>query len=148
MCWAGRGTMGTKRGSMDLPVAALMSTRVVQLLSDTPMAEARLIMSRYDFHGFPVATPDGRLVGMLSKVELLRATSAGVRDSDVWRQPVSRWMATGAPTAESRDSVGIAIDRLVQSGVRSLPVIDVDGRVVGMVSRGDLVMALEDQASK
>lgn len=124
-------------------VESVMTTRVVMILEDIPMAEVRAIATGYDHNGFPVVTREGRLVGMVTKGDLLRALRAGLGDPNVWLQPVSRWMAHGVLALRPKDSVETAVSLMVDSGLRSLPVIDGEGKVVGIVSRNDLMGALE-----
>lgn len=124
-------------------VESVMTGRVVMIMEEIPMAEVRAIATRYDYNGFPVVTRDGRLVGMVTKGDLLRVLKAGLGDPAVWLQPVSRWMAHGVLALRPRDTLETAVSLLVDSGLRSLPVIDDDGKVVGIVSRNDLMGAVE-----
>lgn len=130
------------------PVESVMTGRVVMVLEEIPMAEVRAIATRYDYNGFPVVTSEGRLVGMVTKGDLLRVFQAGLSNPDVWLQPVSRWMAHGVLALRAKDSVESAIDLMVDSGFRSLPVIDEDGKVVGIVSRNDLMEAVEGRIGR
>jgi len=132
----------SRPGVLDAPVAAVMSTRVVQILRDISLREARTLAGRYDFNSFPVVVPEGRLVGLLTKGDLLRATRDATMHAGVWEQPVSAWMAHGVLALRVQDSVATAMDLMVESNLRSLPVIDADSRVVGMVSRHDLIRVL------
>lgn len=149
---AGRRTTRAKqasvgRGVLMAPVALLMSTRVVQVLRDIPLREAQKVTARYDYNSFPVVLPDGRLVGVLTKGDLLRAARAAVTDASVWDQPVAAWMAHGVLALRTHDSVVVAVELMIESNLRSLPVIGGDDRVVGMVSRRDLIEALEPEPS-
>jgi CBS domain-containing protein len=130
------------------PVESVMTGRVVMVLEEIPMAEVRAIATRYDYNGFPVVTSEGRLVGMVTKGDLLRVFQAGLSNPDVWLQPVSRWMAHGVLALRPKDSVETAVSLMVDSGFRSLPVIDEDGKVVGMVSRNDLMEAVEGRLGR
>jgi len=132
-----------ERGILAAPVAVLMSTRVVQMLRDIPLREAQKVANRYDFNCFPIVVPEGRLVGMLTKGDLLRAARAAALDRSVWDQPVVTWMAHGVLALRPQDSVAAAVELMVESKLRSLPVIDNDDCVVGMVSRNDLIQALK-----
>jgi CBS domain-containing protein len=133
---------GSSTGLMT-PVGSVMTGRVVMVLEEIPMAEVRAIASHYDYNGFPVVTAQGRLVGMVTKGDLLRVFQAGLGDPEVWLQPVSRWMAHGVLALRPTDPMTAAISLMVESGFRSLPVIDDEGKVVGIVSRNDLMGALE-----
>jgi CBS domain-containing protein len=128
--------------TLSAPVETLMSRALVLVLEDIPMSEVRAIAVQYDYNGFPVVTEDGRLVGMVTKGDLLRAARAGLTDPGVWTEPVTRWMAHGVLALRPTDSLGSAVEHLVDSGLRSLPVIDQQSRVIGMLSRNDLMTAI------
>jgi CBS domain-containing protein len=137
--------MATHASALALPVARVMTARVVMIVEEIPMAEVRAIAARYDYNGFPVVTREGRLVGMITKGDLLRAVRAGLEAPEVWQEPVSRWMAHGVLALRPTDTVESAIGLMVESGLRSLPVIDADGRVIGVLSRGDVLGALREK---
>jgi CBS-domain-containing membrane protein len=79
---------------------------------------------------------------MITKGDVLRVAQAALGDRAVWREPVSRRMAHGVLALRPRESLEAAVGFLAESGHRSLPVIDPAGRVVGMVSRNDLMAAV------
>ncbi len=134
--------MDNESARLNAPVETVMTRAVVQMLEDIPMSEARAIAVQYDHNGFPIVTREGRLVGVITKGDLLRALRASFSHSNVWSQPVARWMAHGVLALRLRDPLRTAVEYMVDSGLRSLPVIDDRGVVVGMVSRNDLMTAL------
>ena len=125
------------------PVETVMSRQVVLIRDQIPMSEVRSVVGRYDYNGFPIITIDGRLVGMITKGDLLRAVQAALSDPSVWDQPVTRWMAHGVLALRPADSLETAVTHMVESRLRSLPVIDDEARVVGILSRNDLMVAVE-----
>lgn len=131
-----------------VPLEAVMATRLVLLLERIPMSEVRTITRQYDYNGFPVVDAEGHLVGMLTKGDLLRAIRTGLDDPDVWHEPVSKWMAKGVLALRPQESVGDGVAAMIESGLRSLPVIDEQSRVVGMVSRNDLIAAIEGRSKR
>jgi len=135
--------MAGEQSRLHSPVEDVMTRRVVLVLERIPMSEFERIAAQYDYNGFPVVTVEGRLVGMITKGDLLRAVQAALGDSQVWAQSVSRWMAHGILALRAKDTVESAIAAMVESGLRSLPVIDDQSRVVGIVSRGDVMAAVE-----
>lgn len=135
-------TLDFPRNVIEQSVETVMTRRVVLILEDIPMSEVRAIAAQYDYNGFPIVTREGRLVGVITKGDLLRAALAAVNDAGVWSQPVSIWMAHGVLALRPRDSVRTAVENMVCSGFRSLPVIDGGSRVVGMLSRNDLMTAI------
>jgi CBS domain-containing protein len=138
--------MSHSAAGLAIPVESVMSRRVVQILEEIPMSEVRNIAAKYDYNGFPVVTREGRLVGMVTKGDLLRVACAALDDPQVWQQPVSRFMAHGILALRPMDSLRSAVQYMTESKLRSLPVIDADRRVLGMVSRNDLMVAIAPEA--
>ena len=134
--------MQTLPAGLTAPVDTVMSRRLVLVLEAIPMAEVRKIAAQYDYNGFPVVAQDGHLVGMVTKGDLLRTARAAMTDPDAWAQPVSRWMAHGVLALRPADTIAVAVEHLADSGFRSLPVIDEWRRVIGIVSRNDLMAAI------
>ena len=130
-----------------VPVETVMTRRIVQIIEQIPMAEVRNIAAKYDYNGFPVVTTDGRLVGMITKGDLLRVACAALDDPKIWQQPVSRFMAHGVLALRPEDPVVSAVQYMTESKLRSLPVIDAACRVIGMVSRNDLMVAIAPEAA-
>jgi CBS domain-containing protein len=134
--------MSHSAAGLAVPVQTVMTRRVVQIMEEIPMSEVRNIAAKYDYNGFPVVTREGRLVGMVTKGDLLRVASAALDDPQVWQQPVSRFMAHGVLALRPMDSLRSAVQYMTESKLRSLPVIDAERRVLGMVSRNDLMIAI------
>jgi CBS domain-containing protein len=130
------------------PVESVMSRQLVLVLTDIPMAEVQAIAAQYDYNAFPVVAPEGRLLGVVTKGDLLRVARAALAEPAVWREPVSRWMAHGVLALRPGDSLETAVGHMVESGLRSLPVIDAEGRPVGMVSRNDLMAAIQPEVPR
>ena len=128
--------------TLSRPVETVMTRRIVQIIEAIPMAEVRNVAAKYDYNGFPVVTTEGRLVGMITKGDLLRVACEAVDDPAVWQAPVSRFMAHGVLALRPADTLASAVQHLTESKLRSLPVIDAESRVVGMVSRNDLMGAI------
>lgn len=134
--------MARPPAALALPVETVMTRRVVQIIEQIPTSEVRNIAAKYDYNGFPVVTPEGRLVGMITKGDLLRVACAALDDPGVWKAPVSRFMAHGVLALRPADSLASAVQHMTESKLRSLPVIDAECHVVGMVSRNDLMIAI------
>jgi CBS-domain-containing membrane protein len=95
---------------------------------------ARQIMARKSLHHL-VVLAEGRLVGMLSATDLLDTSAATVAEL-VQPEPVSI-----PATASLHDAAGI----LASGAFHSLPVVDANDRVVGVVTSTDLIRLLIQQ---
>jgi CBS domain-containing protein len=119
----------------------LMTTRVVYLRTNDTVADAVELMTRYGFSALPVLTAGGRIVGIASLLDVLRYREVHAEEGLVADDatPVTEIMnpevITMAPTANPAS----VARRLVEGGqLRVLP-IEVGGRLVGIVTRSDLL---------
>ena len=96
-------------------------------------------------NGFPVSRRRGGS-WVVTKGDLLRVACAALDGPEVSQQPVSRFMAHGVLALRPMDSLRSAVQYMVESKLRSLPVIDAECRVLGMVSRNDLMAAIAPEA--
>ena len=108
--------------------------------TDIYAALARLLKSRLT--GAPVVDGERMLLGMLTERDCLKALVGGALDglptgkvSDYMTRPAE----SIAPTATLFDIAHIFLKR----SFRKLPVLDRDGRVIGQVSRRDMLVAIE-----
>lgn len=110
---------------------------VVTLLSSMTVAEAQAFLASgrpgSGHQGFPLVGPGGELCGMLTRRDLL-APSVDAQT------PIARLVARAPLTVGPDDSLRDAADLMVRERVGRLPVLAA-GRVVGIVSRSDLLEA-------
>ena len=118
----------------DQPVTRIMTEPPVFVAPTATPELARLLMARKSLHHL-VVLQDGRLVGMLSASDLMDASAATVAEL-MQPDPVSI-----PATASLQDAAEI----LVSGAFHSLPVVDVDGRVTGVVTSTDLIRLLIQQ---
>jgi CBS domain-containing protein len=100
-----------------------------------------------DFNAVPVVDGEGNLVGIVTKLSLLRLLHRGVPNAAVdpvaWASvPVSDVMDARTVWVDPADSLDAVVRQMTRHRVRSVPVVERSGRrrrLVGMVSRGDLL---------
>ena len=92
--------------------------------------------------GAPVVDDDNRLVGVLSKKDCLKVVySAGYHQD--WGGQVEKYMSPDVTTLESGTDIITAADHFMHSSFRRFPVL-VNGRMIGLICRHDILRALED----
>ena len=79
-----------------------------------------------------------RLVGVISERDVIRAL--GEEGASALHAPVARYMTEEVKTTSPSENVFNVLDRMTEGRFRHMPVLDA-GRVVGVVSIGDLVKA-------
>lgn len=84
--------------------------------------------------GAVLVVSDGRLTGILTERDVLRAVAAG----NVESASVGEWMTRDPETVEPSESVGQAGVLMIHGGFRHLPVLD-GADPIGIISIRDLV---------
>lgn len=126
-------------------VADLMRTDVVTLREDELVRDAieRLVDSHVT--GVPVLEPHGRMLGVLSATDIL--TALAERRTEAERNlllddtPVRELMTPRPETIPPDADLREAAQRMLYLGIHRL-FVERDGRVVGVISQGDLVQAM------
>jgi CBS domain-containing protein len=134
-----------------LKIQEVMTQRVVTLTPRSTIGDAMGEFDRHDFNALPVVTDGGVLIGIVTKLDVLRALRPApdveLRSPQaVSAQPVEGVMRRGVVTVEPDDPVTAAADLMIETRLRSLPVVSrarrSEQRLVGMVSQGDLLRGL------
>ena len=145
----------------DRHVSEVMTRAVVTLTPEMSVAQAWERMLKDLIKAAPVVDAAGKVVGILTdedllnraglrqrlsvaqhlddalvKEELRQLESAALKVADVMTQPVV--------TAQVKEPLGVAAARMAKSGMKRLPVVDADGKLVGVLSRVDILRQVTD----
>lgn len=123
-------------------VADIMATRLITVAPDMNIHAAIRILLDKRISGAPVVDENGTLVGMLSKKDCLKIVfSAGYHDD--WGGPVRDFMSAKVETLDADLDLVSAAQVFLDSHFRRFPVVR-DGRLVGQVSRYDILKVLAE----
>jgi CBS domain-containing protein len=122
---------------------------------EDPAEPLLALFEQRDFNAVPVVDDEGHLVGVVTKLSLLwlfrgvagRGTTDPAGPSSV---PVRDVMDTRAVWVEPADALDVVVRQMTRHHVRSVPVVERSPsrrRLVGMVSRGDLLRGLARAAA-
>ena len=142
---------------MKTSVKEIMTTQVVAVKLGASFKEMAAALRENRISAFPVVDDDGRVIGVVSEADLLakevlNADHAGTIIAMLHRREQGKadgltardLMTHPAVTVTPDDSVEQAARLMYTLQVKRLPVIDHDGRLVGIVSRTD-VLAVYDR---
>jgi CBS domain-containing protein len=141
----------------DLPVREVMTRPPEAIASHASARAAAEQLIGSDFRALPVVDDDGRLVGIVSsgdlvsraglgaRVDLLAAMSEAVRDELLDQLPeksVGSVMTPDPARVSDGASLAEATHTMAERRIKRLPVVDDAGRLVGILSRSDVLRAV------
>ncbi|MFJ3951232.1 CBS domain-containing protein [Streptomyces sp. Je 1-4] len=115
-------------------VADLMTPEAVVVQRGTPFKEIARLLDEYDITAVPVLDEDDQPVGVVSEADLLRRQIAKLGATTA-----EALMTSPAVVARPEWSVVEAARTMEKKKVKRLPVVDDSGRLIGVISRSDLV---------
>lgn len=131
-------------------VRELMTTDPVTVQTTTRVKTALALLDEHNITTLPVVDADGRLCGVVSEADLIREyidrdpramipTAEPVVDRPRY---VGDVMSTHAVTVHEETDVAVAVELATSTSVKTLPVVDSHARLVGILSRRDVVHVL------
>lgn len=122
----------------------VMTRKVVAVRQETPYRDVVDVLLRHRISAVPVTDGANVIVGVVSEADLLLKVAA-----QEWRDPAKRAKADGrtagdvmtapAVTTQASLAVAAAARRMHGAQVKRLPVADERGRLIGIVTRSDLL---------
>jgi CBS domain-containing protein len=133
-------------------VREVMTREPVTVRADTRVTEALRLLDELSVTTLPVVSADSVVVGVLSEADVIRDrvlpdARGSMLPPDLSRRAdaldtVGALMTPRAITVPEAADVTEAVGLMTSTGVKSLPVVDEEHRVVGVLSRRDIVHAL------
>ncbi|MEV0414904.1 CBS domain-containing protein [Streptomyces sp. NPDC050448] len=140
-------------------VGSVMTTDVVRAQCGTPFKEVARLLADHRISGLPVVDEDDRVIGVLSETDLMarqaatpdpyrpkrRAPFAALTRSarqqavKATARTAGQLMTAPPVTVHADDTIVEAARTMAQRHVERLPVLDEENRLVGIVTRRDLL---------
>ncbi|PSO87512.1 MAG: phosphoribulokinase [Cyanobacteria bacterium QS_5_48_63] len=149
---------------MSKTVADVMTSNPIVVQPQTPIKEAIQLLAERRISGLPVVDGEGKLVGVITESDLMwQETGVDpppyiiLLDSVIYLQNPARYekeihKALGQTVEEvmSEKTITVEPDRALKEAarlmhekeIRRLPVVDEQGQVIGILTRGDIVQAM------
>lgn len=128
----------------------LMTAPAVTVTAETPIGTALRLLDDQKITAMPVVDRNGVLTGIVSEADIVqdatllndRVPIAAIRTTtETPPRRVADVMSYLVVTVDADDELGVAVDLMWSTMVKSLPVLE-HGRVAGMISRSDVVHLL------
>jgi CBS domain-containing membrane protein len=131
-------------------VRDVMSRNPITIGPGATVLELMTKFGAHDFNMFPVVDARGVLRGLVTKLDLLRTFRPPMRrfipDLKLLRaERIEDLMSRGTIAVEADDPVTVAVDTMIESRLRSLPVVERRSGapvLIGIVSRTDVLPCL------
>ena len=123
-------------------IAEVMRSEFIEVAPEDTLGEVADRMNALNV-GAVVVKDFGRLIGILTERDLLKAMAARVHTSEA---RVRQWMTENPITASADTDVEEAARVMLENGFRHLPVLDENGQVAGVVSLRRVVGATQAAA--
>jgi CBS-domain-containing membrane protein len=143
-----------------MKAADVMATNVISVGSEASVQEVAEVLLRNRVSGVPVTGSQGELIGIVSEGDLMRRPEAGTQRRHSWwlhlvaskeglaseyikshSRKVVDVMSRNVVTASPETPVGDVAELLERHAIKRVPIVK-DGKVVGIVSRANLLQAL------
>ncbi|MFV0410578.1 MAG: CBS domain-containing protein [Paracoccus sp. (in: a-proteobacteria)] len=112
---------------------------IVTVAPEATVAEATKLLAERRI-GAVVVSEDGlRPNGILSERDIVR--ELGKQGAEILSRPVSELMTRKVSTCSGGEDTRAVLERMTEGRFRHLPVVDEEGRMLGVVSIGDAVSA-------
>ncbi len=140
-----------------MKVSEIMTKDLTAVEKDIPVRELIFILNNAEMPNVPVVDEDGILTGFISEKDLIRAALPGYFEmlhstsfipdmnqlsrklTQIADEPIERFIRTAVMSVSEDDDDLQAADLIIRKGVKNVPVVDADGRLVGRVRRIDLL---------
>jgi CBS domain-containing protein len=148
---------------MSIVAADIMTAPAIVVRPETNMAEIASLLASKHFSAVPVCHPDNSLAGIVSESGILKPFRASVRARRDWwlgviaegeelpqdfldylrqdTRTAADVMVRHVITAEDQMTLPQLAELMIDHAIKRLPVLR-DGKVVGVVSRADLVAVI------
>jgi CBS domain-containing protein len=140
---------------MNTAVRDVMTTRVIWVKKDATFRDMAVALREYRVSAFPVVDDERKVIGVVSEADMLNkealADEPGVISGILHRRDVAKargvtagdLMTAAVVAVRPDDTVEHAAKLMYDRKVKRLPVTDADGRLVGIISRADVLSVFD-----
>jgi CBS domain-containing protein len=135
-------------------VKDVMTKNVISIKRDADLYEASRLLSEHRISGMPVVDDDNRVMGVVSEADIL--VLAGMNKKHTFKDILRKILGEPVPartggnrvedvmsfppiTSKVNDEVMEVAKILDERRIKRLPVVDNEGKLLGIVSRADIV---------
>lgn len=116
----------------------IMSTEIITVKTDTLMEDALKLLVNTKITGVPVTDEEGKMVGVFSDYDIISQVSATNEPKpEIFKKPIQ--FTTTVKTIKETTPLSEILDLIINGRYRRLPVLNREGKLVGIITRRDLM---------
>ena len=133
---------------LECTVGKYMTSSVATVTRRMTLRELEALFEQHDFNSFPVVE-DGTMLGIVTKFDFLGAFTFTTGEiippyDELMNRPVGEIMTEAVWHVDPTAPLTRVLEQMVSLRTRSFPVVDAEGRLIGIISREDLMRALKE----
>jgi CBS domain-containing protein len=133
---------------LECTAAQYMTRSVTTVTRQVTMGELAKLFEKHDFNSFPVSE-DGNMLGIVTKFDFLRTFAFNTSQmlphyDELMQRPVAEMMTEAVVHVEPTAPLTRVLQLMVSLKTRSFPVIGPERQLLGIISREDVMRALEE----
>lgn len=138
---------GIVKNFVNLFVKDAMLKDVVAVSPEMTMGEVEALFEEYDYYSFPVID-EGKLVGIVTKLDFLKhfifTPSSIIPQYDrLLKDKIRDIMNRKVFTVSTDTPLTRVLELMVETRIRSFPVVDAENQLLGVISREDIMKMLK-----
>lgn len=121
-----------------------MTRDVITITPKTPLLEAHRLMSEHNIRRLPVMNRE-RLVGIVTRGDIRGAEASDATSLSIWelnyliaKIKINEVMTRNPITISEDATIDEAAQLMLENKISSLPVLNVDGKLVGVITESDI----------
>lgn len=144
----------TKTAANEGEIMTIAKKDVITVPPTKTIKEAAELMIEHEFRRLPVTDAGSqKLLGIVTAMDILDFLGGGNKFEIIEKkhndnflsainEPVKEIMTRDVISIKPKDSINSSVDTMIKNGVGSLPIVDVDGKLVGIITERDFALAL------
>ena len=113
-------------------------TDVVTIGPDNTIRDALATLAKHNFGALVVVDDANKPIGIISERDIVRLAA---KNEELFSIPVSEVMTKNVITGIRQDELRNVANTMTEKRIRHLPVVDGEGKLIGIISIGDIVKA-------
>jgi CBS-domain-containing membrane protein len=135
----GPGRVDLREAATVASTCEIMQRGQVTIMADLPLDRVQALLADRAAHAVPVVDAEGKLIGVVSKGDLTRWQGGKPDMGGQERLTAGDIMTQVAHALPEEAPLAYAFGLLAACGLREVPVVKEDGRVVGMITATELL---------